>query len=575
MLPALSKTWWIEIYWTGRSLEPEYCTLTTEQLTISPLPSVRRFEAVLEWLANRPPIVWRLLAFGLVAAMTVLAIRQASISIDGVRYFWLDDDQMISMRYARNLAEGHGLVWNPGERVEGYSNFLWTLVMAGVHLLPLPDATTSLAVKLINLGLAFAVLLLAEQLLRRFLPKPGLALPAVLLTLALCGDLLYWSANGFETTLLTVIFLAVVVRLLDEEQTGQPRLLTYLLMGLLPLVRSDALHIWLGTAILAFGISGNRKKTVVFLAVSLVLPVLQVVGRRWYYGDWLPNTYYLKVYGIEGLPRIGIGYVRFFVHNYAVALLLAVLGAFLAAQRRWWLLLAGVGISMGYSVMIGGDIFEFSRFLAHEVRVILVLAAVAAVQFGARWNLIGSFLVLAALSIATLAGAGVVYPDKLYSRNGGLEYSTVAGVLIDRYSAPESSVAVIAAGGIPYFSHRYSIDLLGKSDPVIAHRAPVCCNDVIGHNKFDVDYSLSKKPDMFVPLLPDELNQFDWWLDYQEREFGVSYNSTIVRNPIFRKEYLSNPVQIDFLLEKMPIYVRSSSSEMETLSLWQAPQVSR
>lgn len=91
--------------------------MTTEQLTISPRPSVRHFEAVLEWLADRPPMVWRLLAFGLVAAMTILAIRQASISIDGVRYFWLDDDQMISMRYARNLAEGHGLVWKDRKSV--------------------------------------------------------------------------------------------------------------------------------------------------------------------------------------------------------------------------------------------------------------------------------------------------------------------------------------------------------------------------------------------------------------------------------------------------------------------------
>ena len=41
-----------------------------------------------------------------------------------------DDDQMISMRYARNLVEGHGLAWNPGERVEGYADPLQTCVMA-------------------------------------------------------------------------------------------------------------------------------------------------------------------------------------------------------------------------------------------------------------------------------------------------------------------------------------------------------------------------------------------------------------------------------------------------------------
>src|SRR5437773_1541112 len=42
------------------------------------------------------------------------------------------DDAFISFRYARNLVQGYGLVFNPGEYVEGYTNFLWTLLMAGV-----------------------------------------------------------------------------------------------------------------------------------------------------------------------------------------------------------------------------------------------------------------------------------------------------------------------------------------------------------------------------------------------------------------------------------------------------------
>lgn len=43
---------------------------------------------------------------------------------------FVQDDAFISFRYARNLAEGNGLVWNLGERVEGYTNFLWTVAMA-------------------------------------------------------------------------------------------------------------------------------------------------------------------------------------------------------------------------------------------------------------------------------------------------------------------------------------------------------------------------------------------------------------------------------------------------------------
>jgi len=46
--------------------------------------------------------------------------------------WFLCDDAFISFRYARNLLEGHGLVFNPGEYVEGYTNFLWILELAAI-----------------------------------------------------------------------------------------------------------------------------------------------------------------------------------------------------------------------------------------------------------------------------------------------------------------------------------------------------------------------------------------------------------------------------------------------------------
>src|SRR3954468_9274361 len=42
----------------------------------------------------------------------------------------IQDDAFISFRYADNLARGNGLVWNLGEYVEGYTNFLWTILIA-------------------------------------------------------------------------------------------------------------------------------------------------------------------------------------------------------------------------------------------------------------------------------------------------------------------------------------------------------------------------------------------------------------------------------------------------------------
>jgi len=79
---------------------------------------------------------WALLAVNFIS-------RTSHVSLNGVRYFSLFDDGMISMRYAKNLVEHHALFWNLGERVEGFSNPLWTLIMAiaicvfGTHFAPL------------------------------------------------------------------------------------------------------------------------------------------------------------------------------------------------------------------------------------------------------------------------------------------------------------------------------------------------------------------------------------------------------------------------------------------------------
>ncbi len=75
-------------------------------------------------------------------------IARASAVVDGRRTFPLSDDCMISMSYARNLARCDGLVWNAGERVEGITDVLWTLLMAIPHASQVTDRYTGLVVSL-------------------------------------------------------------------------------------------------------------------------------------------------------------------------------------------------------------------------------------------------------------------------------------------------------------------------------------------------------------------------------------------------------------------------------------------
>src|SRR3954451_17576474 len=82
---------------------------------------------------------------GTIAAVSISAvfsgvfIARTAFTVGRTTYFSLFDDAMISMQYARNLAQGNGLVWNAHQpAVEGYTNFLWTIWMALVHLTQLP-----------------------------------------------------------------------------------------------------------------------------------------------------------------------------------------------------------------------------------------------------------------------------------------------------------------------------------------------------------------------------------------------------------------------------------------------------
>ena len=95
-----------------------------------------------------------------VKAWAAVGVWRSSFTLGGERWFPLADDQMVSMRYAKNLAEGQGLVWNAVEparqpdtfhRVEGFSNPLWTAVMALVHLTGLPTPLLGLVVKVLAL----------------------------------------------------------------------------------------------------------------------------------------------------------------------------------------------------------------------------------------------------------------------------------------------------------------------------------------------------------------------------------------------------------------------------------------
>jgi hypothetical protein len=537
-----------------------------------PEPSGRGLVRTIRALARVPAVVWLGIGIAIVVGTSIASIVENNARIDGTRYFWLDDDQMIAMRYARNLAEGEGLVWNPGERVEGYTNFLWTLVMAALHLIPVGDAHTSLVVRVVNAALACAVLFACARLVRRFLPEPGLALPAVLIPVALSHELLFWSMHGFETTLLTLVYLVTLDRILQQDDPGPA---TFVLMGAIPLVRSDAHHLWLGAALVAIGLARDRGRVLGRLALAAALPAAHL-GFRWlYYGQWLPNTYYLKVDGLAVPDRLALGasYLAYFAAFYWLLLGLAVLGALVAREpRRRALPLGAIAVSLAYTLWVGGDNFFGARFLAPQAPLIVILAASGARDLAERSETAEAAL-LSAGAGSYLAFAGfLALMGSNYSLisnpNGGVEASLVTAVAIRNNSAPDARVAVHAAGIVPYFSRRPAIDMLGKTDPHVAHLAPR--NTMVGHNKFDPDHSLgAQHADLAVMLwLPAGLGDCSDASRATAAEIAPPWVAAIYLSQTFQREFCGAPIELP---GAVPVYVRRQSAERAGAGAWAAP----
>jgi hypothetical protein len=509
------------------------------------------------------PELWLLGAFAGVIALYADHARKASLLIDGVRWFWLDDDQMISMRYARNLAEGHGLVWNPGERVEGYTNFGWTLVMALVHLLRLPERLMPLAMTAVSCLFCLALVFLAARILQRLEPKRlALTLPALLVCMLTCTDVMFWATSGFETVLVTLLHLCVVLRVVSGSALDVKLLLP---LALIPIARSDGMHVWLGDALLVFLLAKEKKRAILPLLLSLAPFALHLSFRLAYYGDLLPNTYYLKVYGLDGRWTRGLGYVHNFGKRYWLQLVLALATAasLWRRDRRTLALLTSLLPPALYAAQVGGDVFGPFRFFAHVMPELFLWGALGAGRLLAAWPArVGWLLALVGFSLPPLADPlAHIAP---VGTNGDPFEQVVVATELRKNAAKDASIAVIPAGIVPYFTRLKAIDLLGKTDAHVARLLPKK-GALVGHGKVDPEYSLGKRPDYVIscrarsiarniaPLPPEGTPDYVW---------------TILASPSFRADWEPNPLPDPFMLERSAVYVRRDSPELAKIATW-------
>ena len=460
-------------------------------------------------------------------------IESTSMTVGGVKYYVLFDDAMISMRYAYNLAHGFGPVWNAGERVEGFTNPLWVGLMALVHLLPIPLAQTSLVVQWAGAVLMAGTLFFVKRIVEHFTDDMFAMLGAVALT-AFYQPLHSWALLGMEVSLLGLLLSAAIYLSFDRARFP---VWTYILLAVSTLVRFDMAVPYIVVLAVLFFADKNRRWAHLLVGGLLLALFLggQSLARHAYYGEWLPNTYYLKVEGWPATLRLLRGAYALALFIYYSNWILILLPLSLTFFRRDWrvvLLTLVMFGQMAYSVYVGGDAWEdhggANRFIATAMPLLFACLMLAieeirqemAAELGDRKGPLAltrlawlTIFVIALLNFNALMGDWKSIERWAFQRRpdytAGNERNLRIALALQETTKPGASVAVIGAGTIPYLLPQdYAIDILGKADPYIAHqnvRVPMSIADVPtmrpGHMKWDYAYTFGElKPDIIVSI---------------------------------------------------------------------------
>ena len=437
---------------------------------------------------------------GLTTALLVLACLVFVIHARSYRD-WVEDDAYITYRYARNLAAGEGMVYNAGEKVEGYSNTAWVLLAAATIRGgndPLP-VTQGVAVVC-----GLIALLVSWRLSRLLWPDIGLAAVIAPWFLALTPVLTRHATSGLETNAFAAaVGLSLLIAL--EPAGGWFRRLV-LVIALLATILLRPEGSALALLILLMARGGGRLDRISVLVVLVVFLGFHAWRLVWF-GSLLPNTFHAKLTGGFAALRPGLHHALDFVRETGGAALVGfTLALFLVpgSKRVRAAIVAVVLLQTAVVVAAGGDWMYHYRLLAP---VMPLLAATLAAGAGATaagvgratgHPLVAGGVVAAVLAIAVM-NTGMIEREVAREvmpsvQQGGYltqSYRNLGRWLQDN-TPDDALVAVSDIGAVGWYSDRRILDMLGLIDPHVSRRPGIL------HAKFDAEYVLEQDPDVVV-----------------------------------------------------------------------------
>jgi hypothetical protein len=418
---------------------------------------------------------------------TVAALVVASLLCWPLRNY-LTDDTFIHLRYAENLATGHGLVFNPGERVYGCTSPLWVVLIADLMALGMDGLA---AARLLGWLSMLASVACFMQLARRVLMTPA-ARAAAVVAWSTHAWFIRWSLSGMETPLATALVLAGFVAFTEGERWGARPIRTGALWSLAALARPEA-----GLLLILWGLflilDARERDGIARLFFGLLPPIL--IYGSWlffshlYFGTFWPQTLAAKSAGTASAEFAWANLRRqAMIVGATEGLLIALMAlAFLFGMPRLWrvrrswteeaLPVAWILCLPPLYALRGVPVL--SRYL---VPVAAIVAVWAWRSLEAWWSPRGPEpstprpglfrVAVAVVALGVAVQNFTVYRTKVLpqvrSFTVGMEESLVRwGKWFARHTPPGTLIAVPDIGAIGFYSGRPVLDLAGLVTPAM------------------------------------------------------------------------------------------------------------
>jgi hypothetical protein len=449
------------------------------------------------------------------AALVALVFHQ----IDLVGDFRVDD-AYISFSFSKNLATGHGPVFSHGVKVEGYSNFLWVVLVAvgsffhrGVDYYPVARV---LALTALVLAAVFTY-----RMVRRFASRWA-AFLAVGLVLS-STDVIRAMVSGLET----VPYMAALVYgwhtyLREPKDARRYSLLAFLPAALLRINGFIPMLVLIGFEVVS-SLAERRfslRRLLIWAGPAVGLYAAYFSWRWGYYGLLFPSTYYAKQFVAINEPNRGFDQAYAFLRESAAIgiLPLMFLPLVRGPKREGWALIIAVAVQVAYSVYVGGDWMPFQRFFLPIFPLSAALAAwgAQALVDSARRTILPLRLALGATLIGVfgLVGvygyAGSVDTDLERHKLGEAKFSLqhtrdnllgIRDLIRHLIRKPGDRVVTDYAGVFGFFTDAYVIDMWGLCTAEIAlEGGTLGINPIYG--KECAECYVDLKPDYFHVMVP-------------------------------------------------------------------------